>query len=57
MAELDLIKKQGVKDHTGDLAVGSGVYEALDDKVKRVLDEAQDRAESNQRRTVKARDV
>jgi len=57
MSELDLIKKQGVRDHTGDLNVGGGTYEALDDACKELLDKAVERAESNQRRTVKARDV
>lgn len=57
MSDLDLVKKQGVKDLTGDLAVGSGVYKALNDAVRETLDKAVERAEQNQRRTVKARDV
>lgn len=52
----DVLKKSGVKGET-DLNVGSDFYEALDDEVKRLIERAEDRADGNSRRTLKARDV
>lgn len=53
----DIVKKTGVRKHTGPLNVGSEFYEALDDRVKDVIATAAERARANDRRTVKARDV
>lgn len=53
----DIIKKQGVREHSGGANIGSGVYEALDERVKELLSDAVDRADGNGRKTVKARDV
>lgn len=53
---VDVIKKSGVKDYA-DLNVGSDFYEALDERVKEFIERSEDRAEGNDRRTVKARDV
>lgn len=53
---VDVLKKSGVKDEA-DLNVGQDFYEALDEEVKRLIARAEDRAEDNGRRTVKARDV
>lgn len=53
---VDVLKKSGVKDYA-DANVGSDFYEGLDDKVKSLIDRAVERADSNGRKTVKARDV
>jgi histone H3/H4 len=53
----DVIKKAGVRENAEGLNVGSGFYEALDEKVKELIDDASRRAEGNGRRTVKARDA
>lgn len=54
---VDVLKKSGVREAAHGVNVGSDFYDALDDYVKDVIDRAVDRAESNGRRTVKARDV
>lgn len=53
---VELIKKSGVKNHT-DKNVGMDFYQALDERVKDLMDNAEDRAESNGRKTIKARDA
>jgi len=54
---VDVLKKSGVRDAADGVNVGSDFYDALDDRVKEMIDRAVERAESNGRRTVKARDV
>ena len=52
----NLIKKTAVKDAT-DKNVGMDFYKALDDRVMELINKASERAESNGRKTVKARDA
>lgn len=52
----DLIVKAAVKDAI-DGNVSSDFYEALDAEVEEVLDDATQRAEQNNRKTVQARDL
>lgn len=54
---VDTLKKKGVKDHAEDNFVSGDFYEALDEKVKELIDRATRRAEGNDRRTIKPRDV
>lgn len=54
---VDLLKKSGVREAADGYNVGSDVYEALDDRVKELVERAVDRAEANGRKTVKARDI
>ena len=54
---VDMIKKSGVKEHSGDSRIAQDYYEALDEEVKRLMDRHMERAEGNNRSTVKARDV
>ncbi|WP_232686962.1 DUF1931 family protein [Halobacterium zhouii] len=53
----DLIVKAAVKEALDDKNVASDFYEALDDKVEDLLDDAAGRAESNGRKTVQPRDL
>jgi histone H3/H4 len=61
MAELgrmaDLIVKSAVKDALDDTNVSADFYEALDDEVAELLDDAARRAEANERKTVQPRDL
>lgn len=57
MALFDTIKKSGVKEEAGDYQVSSELYEALDERVKEILDKAKDRADANRRNTLKPEDV
>jgi len=61
MAELgrmaDLIVKSAVKDALDDTNVSADFYEALDDEVAELLDDAARRAEANDRKTVQPRDL
>jgi len=61
MAELgcmaDLIVKSAVKDALNDNNVSADFYEALDDEVAELLDDAARRAEANDRKTVQPRDL
>jgi len=54
---VDVLKKSGVREAADGVNVGSGFYDALDDRVKELIERAVDRADGNGRRTVKARDV
>lgn len=54
---VDVLKKSGVRDAAEGVNVGRDFYEALDERVKDLIDVAVSRAEGNGRRTVKARDV
>lgn len=53
----DVIKKSGVREAAEDVNVGSDYYDALDDRVKELIERTVERADGNGRRTVKARDV
>ncbi len=54
---VDVLKKSGVREEADGVNVGSDFYEALDERVKELIDRAVERADHNGRRTVKARDV
>lgn len=53
----DLIVKSGVKNHLDDYNVSADLYDALDDFVADLLDDAADRAAANDRKTVEPRDL
>jgi histone H3/H4 len=53
----DLIVKSAVKDALADRAVSADFYEALNEEVAEVLNEAAERAEANDRKTVQPRDL
>jgi histone H3/H4 len=53
----DLIVKAAVKEALDDKNVSSDFYDALDEEVSRLLDNAAGRAESNGRKTVQPRDL
>ncbi len=54
---VDVLKKSGVREAAGDMNVGSDFYEELDEYVKSEIERAVERADLNNRKTVKARDV
>ncbi|MFB6200228.1 MAG: DUF1931 domain-containing protein [Candidatus Nanohaloarchaea archaeon] len=54
---VDVLKKSGVREEADGVNVGSDFYDALDDRVKDLINRAVDRAQGNNRKTVKARDV
>ena len=51
------IVKAAVKEHLDQMNVSSDFYDALDDEVSDLLEDAAQRAEDNDRRTVQARDL
>ncbi|WP_227380684.1 DUF1931 domain-containing protein [Haladaptatus halobius] len=53
----DLIVKVAVKEQLDDKNVASDFYDALDDEVSTVLENAARRAEENDRKTVQPRDL
>ncbi len=53
----ELIVKAAVKEALEDHNVSSDFYEALDDEVRELLEEAAERAEANDRKTVQPRDL
>ena len=53
----DLIVKSAVKDALADHPVSADFYEALNEEVAEVLNEAAERAEANDRKTVQPRDL
>ena len=53
----DLIVKAAVKEALDDMNVASDFYDALDDEVEELLDDAARRAEENDRKTVQPRDL
>ena len=53
----DLIVKAAVKEALDDMNVASDVYDALDDEVAELLEDAARRAEENDRKTVQPRDL
>ncbi|PSP96447.1 DUF1931 domain-containing protein [Halobacteriales archaeon QS_5_70_17] len=53
----DLIVKAAVKDSLDDMNVASDFYDALDEEVRELLDDAARRAQENDRKTVQPRDL
>lgn len=53
----DLIVKSGVKEVLGDYNVSADLYDALDEKVADLLEDATRRAAANDRKTVQPRDL
>ncbi|WP_433632767.1 DUF1931 domain-containing protein [Halomicrococcus sp. NG-SE-24] len=53
----DLIVKAAVKDQLEEKDVASDFYDALDDEVATVLENAARRADENDRKTVQPRDL
>jgi histone H3/H4 len=53
----DLIVKAAVKDALDDKNVASDFYEALDQEVAELIEDAAERAGNNDRKTVQARDL
>ena len=54
---VDVLKKSGVRDEAAGVNVGSDFYDALDERVKELIEDAVERADGNGRKTVKSRDV
>jgi histone H3/H4 len=53
----DLTVKAAVKEHLEDQNVSSDFYGALDEEVSDLLEDAAQRADENDRKTVQARDL
>lgn len=53
----DLIVKAAVKEELGDNNVASDFYDKLDEEVSEILEDAAERAEANDRKTVQSRDL
>jgi len=53
----DLIVKSAVKESLDEMNVAADFYEALDDEVAALLNDAAHRAEANDRKTVQPRDL
>lgn len=53
----DLIVKSAVKESLDKYSVASDFYDALDEEVSVLLDEAAERAVANDRKTVQPRDL
>lgn len=53
----DLIVKASVKESLAEKNVSADFYDALDDEVEELLDNAARRAEANGRKTVQPRDL
>ena len=53
----DLIVKAAVKDALEGQNVSGDFYDALDEEVQSLLDDASSRAEANDRKTVQPRDL
>lgn len=53
----NLIVKAAVKDQLDSMNVSSDFYDALDDEVDQLLENAARRAEDNDRKTVQPRDL
>lgn len=51
------IVKSAVKDELSDMNVSSDFYDALDEDVSELLEDAARRASDNDRKTVQARDL
>jgi histone H3/H4 len=55
--KVELIVKSKVKEAVPELSVAAEVIPALNEKVKKLLLEASERAKANGRRTLQARDL
>ena len=53
----DLIVKAAVKDALSDHNVSADFYDGLNEEVAELLDDAAERAEANDRKTVQPRDL
>ncbi|WP_181692160.1 DUF1931 domain-containing protein [Natronomonas sp. LN261] len=53
----DLIVKAAVKEALDDMNVASDFYDALDEEVEGLLEDAARRADENDRKTVQPRDL
>jgi len=53
----DLIVKAAVKDALDDMNVSSDFYGELNEEVEELLEDAAERAEANDRKTVQPRDL
>ncbi|MFB6088046.1 MAG: DUF1931 domain-containing protein [Haloarculaceae archaeon] len=53
----DLIVKNSVKEALDDMNVSRDFYDALDEEVEELLEDARERAQSNDRKTVQPRDL
>ena len=53
----DLIVKSGVKDALKNQPISADFYDALDQEVAALVDEAAKRSDANDRETVQARDL
>ena len=53
----DLVVKAAVKEYLDDQNVASDFYDALDEEVEELLNEAAQRATGNDRKTVQSRDL
>ena len=53
----DLIVKAAVKEALDEMNVAADFYDALDEEVKELLEDAARRAEQNDRKTVQPRDL
>ena len=53
----DLIVKAAVKESLDDMNVASDFYDALDEEVSELLNDAARRAQENDRKTVQPRDL
>jgi histone H3/H4 len=53
----NLIVKAAVKDELNEMNVSSDFYDALDEDVSELLEDAAQRAEGNDRKTVQPRDL
>jgi histone H3/H4 len=53
----NIIVKAAVKDELDDMNVSNDFYDALDEDVSALLEEAAQRADDNDRKTVQARDL
>ena len=53
----DLIVKAAVKDALKNKNVSSDFYDALDEKVQELMNDAAERADGNDRKTVQPRDL
>ena len=54
---VNTIVKAAVKDELGDMNVSSDFYDALDENVSELLEDAARRADANDRKTVQPRDL
>ena len=53
----DLIVKNAVKEALDENNVAADFYDALDEEVRNLLEDAANRADANDRKTVQARDL